>query len=300
MESRAWVDGSYSEDMNLYQPPLLYLKSSARTGETWKVGKQKNMGIDLSTTATMEAPETVTVPAGTFTNCLKVVYLSTIENLNNEARIESGNVQDTVWYAKDVGMVKEFQVSFITYVTRQGRIFDRQEYTKVLKSSYSCEMTAAIFIGSGVASYLLGSIPTGFLWGKARGIDVRTVGSGNIGATNVMRALGKGPGIAVLLLDAAKGFLPVFLAPRLFTEVDRNALQIVCCVCVIAGHNWTCWLKFKGGKGIATSAGALLAFLPLPLLCALGVWLIVFAIWRYVSLASICAAAAHSNRDLVD
>lgn len=164
-------------------------------------------------------------------------------------------------------------------------------------------MTAAVFIGSGVASYLLGSIPTGFLWGKARGIDVRTVGSGNIGATNVMRTLGKGPGVAVLLLDAAKGFLPVFFAPRLLMffqlggddEAARHfttALQIVCCICVIAGHNWTCWLKFKGGKGVATSAGALLAFLHLPLLCALGVWLIVFAVWRYVSLASICAAAA--------
>ena len=152
-------------------------------------------------------------------------------------------------------------------------------------------MIAAIFIGSGVASYLLGSIPTGFLWGKARGIDVRAVGSGNIGATNVMRTLGKGPGVAVLLLDAAKGFLPVFLAPRLFTEVDHTALQILCCICVIAGHNLTCWLKFKGGKGIASSAGALLAFLPWPLLCALAVWLIVFAVWRYVSLASICAAA---------
>ncbi|HUJ10614.1 MAG TPA: glycerol-3-phosphate 1-O-acyltransferase PlsY [Verrucomicrobiae bacterium] len=151
-------------------------------------------------------------------------------------------------------------------------------------------MIVVIFIGSAVISYLLGSIPTGFLWGRARGIDIRKVGSGNIGATNVMRALGKGPGVAVLVLDAAKGFLPVFLAPRLFPNSDRHALQIVCCLCVIAGHNWTCWLKFKGGKGIATSAGALLAFLPLPLLCTLGVWLVVFAIWRYVSLASICAA----------
>ena len=75
-------------------------------------------------------------------------------------------------------------------------------------------MTAAIFLGSAIISYLLGSIPTGFLWAKARGIDIRKVGSGNIGATNVMRILGKGPGITVLLLDAAKGFLPVFLAPR--------------------------------------------------------------------------------------
>ena len=151
-------------------------------------------------------------------------------------------------------------------------------------------MTVAIFIGCAVASYFLGSIPTGFLWAKARGIDIRKVGSGNIGATNVMRVLGKGPGAAVLFLDVAKGFLPVFIAPRIFPNLDHNALQIACCIFVIAGHNWTCWLKFKGGKGVATSAGALLAFLPLPLLCALGVWGIVFAIGRYVSLASICAA----------
>ena len=153
-------------------------------------------------------------------------------------------------------------------------------------------MTAAIFIGCAVVSYLLGSIPTGYLWAKSRGIDIRTVGSGNIGATNVMRILGKGPGITVLIIDALKGFLPVFFAPRLFTEVDRNILQIVCCICVIAGHNWTCWLKFKGGKGVATSAGSLLAFLPLPMLCALGVWGIIFGLSRYVSLASIAAAIA--------
>ena len=153
-------------------------------------------------------------------------------------------------------------------------------------------MTAAIVIGCAIVSYLLGSIPTGYLWGLARGIDIRTVGSGNIGATNVMRALGKGPGITVLLLDAVKGFLPVFFAPRIFSDVERNMLQIICCLAVIAGHNWTCWLRFKGGKGIATSAGALLAFLPYALLCALGVWIVVFAVGRYVSLASISAAVA--------
>jgi glycerol-3-phosphate acyltransferase PlsY len=153
-------------------------------------------------------------------------------------------------------------------------------------------MTAAIFAGCAVVSYFCGSIPTGFLFGRARGIDIRKTGSGNIGATNVMRTLGKAPGIAVLLIDAAKGFLPVFFMPRVFPEVDRSTLQSVCCIAVIAGHNWTCWLKFKGGKGVATSAGALLAMLTLPLLCALGVWLIVFAVGRYVSLASIVAAAA--------
>src|SRR5437016_10471650 len=135
-------------------------------------------------------------------------------------------------------------------------------------------MTTAIW---AVVSYFIGSIPTGFLWTKARGIDIRTVGSGNIGATNVMRALGKGPGITVLVIDVLKGFVPVFLVR------GDTRLQIVCCIAVIAGHNWTCWLKFKGGKGIATSAGALLAMLPLPLLCALGVWLVVFALSRYVS-----------------
>jgi glycerol-3-phosphate acyltransferase PlsY len=153
-------------------------------------------------------------------------------------------------------------------------------------------MTAVIFIGCAVASYLLGSIPTGYLWARARGIDIRAVGSGNIGATNVMRVLGKGPGIAVLLIDALKGFVPVALAPMVFRGVDETVLQIVCCVAVIGGHNWTCWLNFKGGKGIATSAGALLAFLPVPLTCALGIWILVFGISRYVSLASISAAVA--------
>jgi glycerol-3-phosphate acyltransferase PlsY len=151
-------------------------------------------------------------------------------------------------------------------------------------------MTWLIFAGSAVVSYVLGSIPTGFLWAKSRGIDIRKVGSGNIGATNVMRTLGRGPGIAVLVIDALKGFLPVWIAPLVFSNVDPLWLRITCCVFVVAGHNWTCWLKFKGGKGVATSAGALLAFLTLPLLCGLGVWLIVFGIWRYVSLASISAA----------
>ena len=153
-------------------------------------------------------------------------------------------------------------------------------------------MTAGDWILCVVASYLLGSIPTGFVWCKARGIDIRKVGSGNIGATNVMRALGKPIGITVLLIDVAKGFVPVFAAPAFFSQADVTVLRIVCCVGVVAGHNWTCWLKFKGGKGIATSAGALLAMLTMPLLCVLAVWGIVFAVSRYVSLASIVAAAA--------
>lgn len=153
-------------------------------------------------------------------------------------------------------------------------------------------MTVGIWIGCALGAYLLGSIPTGYLWCKARGIDIRTVGSGNIGATNVMRALGKPIGITVLLMDAAKGFVPVFVAPAYFPQLDKTLLQILCAIAVVAGHNWTCWLRFKGGKGVATSAGALLAMLPLPFLCALVVWGAVFALWRYVSLASIAAAVA--------
>jgi glycerol-3-phosphate acyltransferase PlsY len=151
-------------------------------------------------------------------------------------------------------------------------------------------MTVAIFIGCALGAYLLGSIPTGYLWAKARGVDIRRVGSGNIGATNVMRALGKGPGLVVLLVDALKGWVPVFFAPRLFG--GDHHLQIVCSLAVVAGHNWTCWLKFRGGKGVATSAGAMLAMLPGPWFCAVAVWGVVFGLFRYVSLASICAAAA--------
>jgi glycerol-3-phosphate acyltransferase PlsY len=151
-------------------------------------------------------------------------------------------------------------------------------------------MSVGRYFGVIGSAYLLGSIPTGFLFGRAHGIDIRKVGSGNIGATNVMRALGKKWGILVLVLDALKGFVPVFYAPRCVPGLDPTRVEILACLAVIAGHNWTCWLKFKGGKGIATSAGALLAFLPGPLLCGLGVWGLVFAIWRYVSLASIAAA----------
>lgn len=147
------------------------------------------------------------------------------------------------------------------------------------------------YVVAVLGSYGLGSIPTGFWLGCARGMDIRKVGSGNIGATNTMRALGKPTGFLVLLLDIAKGYVAVFAFPRLCAELPTEPAQILCCLAVIAGHNWTFWLKFKGGKGIATSAGALLAFLPYPLLIGLGVWIVVFAIWRYVSLASIAAAA---------
>jgi glycerol-3-phosphate acyltransferase PlsY len=147
-----------------------------------------------------------------------------------------------------------------------------------------------------VTSYLLGSVPAGFLAGKARGIDVRTVGSGNIGATNAFRVLGKTAGTVVLLTDAFKGFAATRWAPMLAIYLfpgaapHREYLMLAAGVAAILGHNFTCWLKFKGGKGIATSGGVVLAWAPLACLTALALWGVVFVLTKFVSLASIAAA----------
>ncbi|RME89640.1 MAG: glycerol-3-phosphate 1-O-acyltransferase [Verrucomicrobia bacterium] len=145
-----------------------------------------------------------------------------------------------------------------------------------------------------VAGYLLGSLPTGFLVARSRGIDLRTVGSGNIGATNAMRVLGKGPGLFVLLVDAAKGAVACLVGPWLAGLVGGDAgadwPRIAAGVGAILGHNFTCWLRFKGGKGVATSAGVLLVLMPAALGICLAMWLAVVAASRIVSLASIAAA----------
>lgn len=139
-----------------------------------------------------------------------------------------------------------------------------------------------------VAAYFFGSIPFGFLAGKMRGIDIRDHGSGNIGATNVLRTLGKPVGISVLILDIAKGVVPVLLAQKFS---DSSLIPVLTAVATILGHNYTCFLGFKGGKGIATSAGALAPLLPVPMLVALLLWIILFFATRYVSVASMGAAA---------
>ena len=157
----------------------------------------------------------------------------------------------------------------------------------------ACTLTA-------LAAYLLGSVPTGYLVARARGIDIRTVGSGNIGATNVFRYLGKPAGIFVLLADALKGWLAVVVVVRglraalhwNFDPQTQEWLAICAGLFAVLGHNYTCWLHFKGGKGIATSAGVLVALVPYALFIILGIWIVVFALTRYVSLASICASAA--------
>ena len=154
------------------------------------------------------------------------------------------------------------------------------------------------YILTALGAYLLGSIPFGFLAAKAKGIDIRSVGSGNIGATNAMRVLGKPIGITVLLLDVLKGYVActwlVSLALKYFTISPEQVepLQIVSGICAVLGHNYTCWLKFKGGKGIATTAGVYLALAPWALLVALVVFILAILFTKYVSVGSIFGAIA--------
>jgi glycerol-3-phosphate acyltransferase PlsY len=139
-----------------------------------------------------------------------------------------------------------------------------------------------------IGSYLIGAVPFGFLIGKLHGVDIRKVGSCNIGATNVTRTVGKIPGKICFVLDLLKGALPV-LAAQLFRP-DEPWLALVCGAAAVIGHIFPVYLKFRGGKGVSTAAGVALALAPLPLLCAAAVWVASFFIWRYVSLASILAA----------
>ena len=167
-----------------------------------------------------------------------------------------------------------------------------------------------ITLATLVGAYLLGSIPFGFVVAKAMGVDIRSVGSGNIGATNALRVLGKPAGIFVLLMDALKGYAAcAWLAPLIYNwiiphisglaptfsmiaEVDRLKFETIAGVGAVLGHNYTCWLKFKGGKGIATTAGVYIALAPWALLVGLVAFLLMVLITRYVSVGSISAAIA--------
>ncbi len=150
-----------------------------------------------------------------------------------------------------------------------------------------------------VAAYLLGSFPTGFLVARAKGIDIRTVGSGNIGATNAFRVLGKPAGVLVLAVDALKGWVAVRVVAMVILErfsapdaAGQNEVlaKIIASVCAVLGHNYTCWLGFKGGKGIATSAGVLTALVPWALLIILSIWIVLSALTRYISIGSLAAS----------
>lgn len=145
-----------------------------------------------------------------------------------------------------------------------------------------------------LAGYLIGSIPWAFILARMNGLDIRQHGSCNVGATNVNRVLGKKWGVSCFILDFFKGFLPVILLQFLASEskilqnVDMDV--VIVSSSAVAGHMWPLFLNFKGGKGISTIAGIILALAPLSLLTAGGAWIVIFHISRYVSLASICAA----------
>src|SRR5712691_6251882 len=152
----------------------------------------------------------------------------------------------------------------------------------------------SLAVGCG---YLIGSCPNGYLIGRAFGIDIRQHGSGNIGATNVMRLLGKRWGYLVFTLDALKGFLAVRLAfdgaaATLSGSMHREIVGIATGLACILGHTFPVWLHFRGGKGVATSAGVLLGLMPIAVVSVFAVWMLLYQITRYVSVASIAAAVA--------
>lgn len=151
-------------------------------------------------------------------------------------------------------------------------------------------MQIAVYTVFPIVSYLIGAIPFGLLIGKMHGIDIRKAGSGNIGATNVTRSVGKTAGKICFLLDFVKGAIPAIAAQFAYPELPLLALG--CGAAAILGHIFPVYLQFKGGKGVSTAAGVAVALAPLPLLCAAAIWAAAFFIWRYVSLASIAAAVA--------
>jgi glycerol-3-phosphate acyltransferase PlsY len=141
-----------------------------------------------------------------------------------------------------------------------------------------------------VAAYLFGAVPFGLLVAKAKGIDIRQQGSGNIGATNVFRCVGKGWGIFTFMLDALKGFIPAFVFPLIGSL--SGEWGVLFGMAAILGHSFPVYLEFKGGKGVATSAGMLVGIAPLAVGIGFICWVICMVASRYVSLSSILAAGA--------
>ena len=132
-----------------------------------------------------------------------------------------------------------------------------------------------------IVAYVIGAVPFAYIAGKTlKGIDIRDYGSGNVGSTNVLRTLGKGPGIIVLLLDMVKGAAAVTLVPLAF-------LKVICGVAAIAGHIWTVFLRFRGGKGVATTVGVFLGLTWVSMLTAGAVFIIVVFLTRYIALGSL-------------
>ena len=148
-----------------------------------------------------------------------------------------------------------------------------------------------------VESYLLGSIPFGYLAGRIAGIDIRKAGSGNIGATNVLRVLGKRYGYPVFVVDFLKGLGAVRIAMAIAMAVrpestSPQVVGVLAAVSAVIGHSFPIWLKFRGGKGVATSAGALFGLMPLAMVIGGAIWILTFLLTRYVSAASVTTAVA--------
>ncbi|MBS1259383.1 MAG: Glycerol-3-phosphate acyltransferase [Candidatus Scalindua arabica] len=143
-----------------------------------------------------------------------------------------------------------------------------------------------------IISYLIGGIPFGYVIAVAKGIDIRTEGSGNIGATNVGRVLGKKYGLIIFVLDMLKGFIVVFFVPTVVSSAVNiptttgNLLVVLCGFCAVLGHAFPVFLNFKGGKAVATSFGVFIWLVPISIGIAFGVWLITVIVTRYVSLGS--------------
>ena len=153
------------------------------------------------------------------------------------------------------------------------------------------------FILIALLSYLMGSVPAGYIAGRFAGIDIRRVGSGNVGATNVLRALGKPYGYAVFLFDFFKGIGAVWISILIINAAhpgnqESELVGIMAGVLCVLGHTYPVWLGFKGGKGVATSVGVLFGLMPAAALTVLAVWFVTFQATKYVSVASIVAAVA--------
>jgi glycerol-3-phosphate acyltransferase PlsY len=146
-----------------------------------------------------------------------------------------------------------------------------------------------------IGAYLLGAVPTGYIVTKfLKGVDIRACGSGNPGATNVFRTAGTTAGITTFAIDVLKGFLPVFIAVKYFGDTQAY-FWILTGICAIAGHMWTVFLGFRGGKGVATAAGVFAALLPVGTLCAFALFAAIVFVTKYVSLGSIIAAVFLSS-----
>jgi len=141
-----------------------------------------------------------------------------------------------------------------------------------------------------LAAYIAGSVPFGFLIGLARGIDIRKAGSGNIGATNVFRTVGKPWGLLAFAFDFLKGLLPVLAAKHFFPGAEFKWLPLAAGTAAVCGHMFTVFMKFKGGKGVATGFGMLAGLMPHLVLCAFAVFAVLVAAFRYISLGSVAAA----------